>query len=178
MKSAATRQRRPGDVVHERGTTCSEEWTERKPLSTWAELSSARQALEGASLAPGTEATLESLRDPRKRPSVPLRPVPDELVPPQATVDVQVGCNTVRTQSQVGEARSGRWAIWHDRRTPPAPVGCPKGSATVRPRCREVVEGPSPSIHPRSHPFGKINRAPKSRRGASGGLSQKTLSGG
>ena len=51
------------------------------------ELSSARQALEGASLAPGTEATLEASRDPQKRPSVPLRPVPDELVHhrPQST---------------------------------------------------------------------------------------------
>ena len=35
------------------------------------ELSSARQALEGATLAPGTEATLNALRDPAKRPPEP-----------------------------------------------------------------------------------------------------------
>ena len=44
------------------------------------ELSSARQALEGASLAPGTEATLNALRDPEKRPRVPREPLPRELV--------------------------------------------------------------------------------------------------
>ena len=44
------------------------------------ELSSARQALQGPSLAPGTEATLNPLRNPEKRPRVPREPLPRELV--------------------------------------------------------------------------------------------------
>ena len=40
------------------------------------ELSSARQAVEGASLAPGTEATLTKLTDETKRPSRPREPLP------------------------------------------------------------------------------------------------------
>ena len=44
------------------------------------ELSSARQALEGATFALGTEATLNALRDPAKRPPEPRAPLPRELV--------------------------------------------------------------------------------------------------
>ena len=51
------------------------------------ELSSARQALEGASLAPGSEATLNALRDPEKRPQFPRHPLPRELVYPGPEVE-------------------------------------------------------------------------------------------
>ena len=43
------------------------------------ELSSARQALEGASLAPGTLATLGILTDPNRRPRVPRVPLSEEV---------------------------------------------------------------------------------------------------
>ena len=43
------------------------------------ELSAARHALEGASLAPGNEATHSALTDERKRPSQPREPLPDDL---------------------------------------------------------------------------------------------------
>ena len=48
------------------------------------EVSSARQALEGASLAPGSEATLNALRDPAKRPPEPRTPLPRDLSNPVA----------------------------------------------------------------------------------------------
>ena len=51
------------------------------------ELSSARQALEGASLAPGSEATLNALRDPEKRPQFPRHPLPREMVYPEPEVE-------------------------------------------------------------------------------------------
>ena len=51
------------------------------------ELSSARQALEGASLAPGSEATLNALRDPEKKPQFPRHPLPQELVYPEPEVE-------------------------------------------------------------------------------------------
>ena len=43
------------------------------------ELSSARQALEGAAVAPGTEETREALQDPGKRPQEPYEPLPARL---------------------------------------------------------------------------------------------------
>ena len=43
------------------------------------ELSSARQALEGAELAPGTQTTLNALKDPSKRPPVPRDPLPLDI---------------------------------------------------------------------------------------------------
>ena len=47
---------------------------------------SARQALEGSALAPGSEATLNALRDPLKRPPVPRDPMPRHLAHPEGRV--------------------------------------------------------------------------------------------
>ena len=44
------------------------------------ELSAARMGLEGDPIAPGNDATLQALQDPRKRPSVPREPLPREVV--------------------------------------------------------------------------------------------------
>ena len=44
------------------------------------ELSSARKALEGAALAPGTRATLDKLQDARRRPPQPREPLPPEIM--------------------------------------------------------------------------------------------------
>ena len=43
------------------------------------ELSASRHALEGAALAPGTDATRRALSDPVRRPPVPREPLPDDL---------------------------------------------------------------------------------------------------
>ena len=43
------------------------------------ELSAARQALEGAAVAPGTLATLAALTNPEKRPPVPRQPISPHL---------------------------------------------------------------------------------------------------
>ena len=43
------------------------------------ELSAGRQALEGVSVAPGTDATHQALTNPLKRPPVPREPLPDDL---------------------------------------------------------------------------------------------------
>ena len=53
------------------------------------ELSSARQALEGAQLAPGDRATLNALRNPARRPPQ-LNPLPEELVMFQPQVKFQL----------------------------------------------------------------------------------------
>ena len=48
-------------------------------LAQLGEASAGRQALEGASVAPGTNATFRALRDPDRRPKLPREPVPDEI---------------------------------------------------------------------------------------------------
>ena len=44
------------------------------------ELSAARQAIEGASVAPGNTATLAELQNPQKRPPILQDPIPADLV--------------------------------------------------------------------------------------------------
>ena len=43
------------------------------------EFSHARQALEGAALAPGNQATLDALQDPERRLAQPREPLPEDL---------------------------------------------------------------------------------------------------
>ena len=44
------------------------------------ELSAARQALEGAAMAPGNWSTLRTLTDPERRPPLPRQPLSDEVI--------------------------------------------------------------------------------------------------
>ena len=53
---------------------------EQRCWSIWGELSSTRQALEGAAVAPGCNLTLTMLSDPAKRPPVLRGPIPDEVL--------------------------------------------------------------------------------------------------
>ena len=49
-------------------------------LAQWGELSTARQALEGAAVAQGNERTLAQLTDPARRPELPRAPIPREFM--------------------------------------------------------------------------------------------------
>ena len=60
------------------------------------ELSSARQALEGDSVAPGTQATLDKLQDVQRRPPQPREVMPPENVGFQPPTFVSVGREKVR----------------------------------------------------------------------------------
>ena len=66
------RRRREGDNVQRRADRA-------QALVQMGELSAGRHALEGASIAPGSQATLDALRDARRRPPVPREPLPEEL---------------------------------------------------------------------------------------------------
>ena len=66
------RRRRPGDDLERRAARA-------EMLVHLGELSSARQALEGASVAPGSDQTLAMLSDPAKRPPVLRDPIPEEV---------------------------------------------------------------------------------------------------
>ena len=67
------RRRRPGDDLESRAARA-------EMLVHLGELSSTRQALEGAAVAPGCNLTLTMLSDPAKRPPVLRDPVPDEVL--------------------------------------------------------------------------------------------------
>ena len=69
------------------------------------ELSSARQALEGASLAPGSEDTLQALRDPAKRPQEPRTSLPRHFGPSRTWDAVHHGQGPFCTKSR--SARRG-----------------------------------------------------------------------
>ena len=69
------------------------------------ELSSGRQALEGASLAPGTRQTLEALRDPIRRPPVPRDPLPPTVV--EHMPDVRFSLEEHRFAAILGLSRRG-----------------------------------------------------------------------
>ena len=62
-----------------RGTDLESRAARAEMLVHMSELSSARQALEGAAIAPGTQATLDALRDPARRPPQPRFPLSHEL---------------------------------------------------------------------------------------------------
>ena len=72
IQASRRRQRRQDDEVAKRA--------DRAQSSVqMGELSAVRQALEGAAVAPGTEATRAVLMDPAKRPPVPREPLPRHL---------------------------------------------------------------------------------------------------
>ena len=66
------RRRREGDDIQRRADRV-------QVLVQLGELSAGRHALEGASIAPGNQATLDALTDVGKRPPVPREPLPDDL---------------------------------------------------------------------------------------------------
>ena len=53
-------------------------------LVLMGEVSAGRHALEGAPLAPGTQRTLDQLRDPVRRPTMPYAPLPEPMLHHQA----------------------------------------------------------------------------------------------
>ena len=60
--------------------------------SKWASSLSARQALEGAEIAPGTEETLSKLTDTSKRPDRLRDPIPREVIEHAPTIRIGGGC--------------------------------------------------------------------------------------
>ena len=75
--STATLRRRRRE---ERGDELGRRAKRALQLTHWGELSSARQALEGALVAPGNEETRAQLTDPSRRPPVPRTPLAREFV--------------------------------------------------------------------------------------------------
>ena len=91
-------------------------------LAMMGELSAARQASESAGVAPGDRNTLNTLRNPARRPPAPREPPPPELmiVTPARPFDLDddTFCRNLRSQT-----RSCAWAIGHDLRASATVVG-------------------------------------------------------
>ena len=83
-------------------------------LAQLGDLSSARQALEGAELAPGNQETLEVLRS---RLAQFRDPVARQHRAPRTSFRIRVGRGTVWAQFDDSPQRSGEWSIGHDQRT-------------------------------------------------------------
>ena len=82
------------------------------------EFSSARQALEGAELAPGTPATLAALRDPTRRPDQPPDPIPPavmELVPRSFELDEVMFMKNLRSSKRGVAGGPSRMTMEHLR---------------------------------------------------------------
>ena len=86
-EKAAVSRRRQG---RRRGHEVERRVARAETLIHLGELSSARQALEGSELAPGTMETLDILRDPRRRPPVPRAPLPAQMMDFQPEVPFQL----------------------------------------------------------------------------------------
>ena len=84
-------------------------------LVSLGELSSARQALEGAELASRNQATLNALRDPTRRPPRARAPLPDRVMThvPHSAFELRT---PVQSQSPVHQKRSCGWTVRHDHR--------------------------------------------------------------
>ena len=65
---------------HRDGDDVERRITRAERLVELGELSSARQALEGAAVAPGDQATLDKLQDERRRPQQPREPLPPDMM--------------------------------------------------------------------------------------------------
>ena len=74
-----TKQRCPGVVAGDDRVKMIWNSGQSEMLVHFGELSSARQALEGAALAPGNQATLNALTDDSRRPAQPRDPLPERL---------------------------------------------------------------------------------------------------
>ena len=68
------------DLVVKTLTTWNSRAARAEALVHMGELSAARQALEGATVAPGTRDTLNALQDPERRPPVPRNPIPPDIL--------------------------------------------------------------------------------------------------
>ena len=76
------------------------------------ELSSGMAALEAAEVAPGSEATLQQLQNPSRRPPRPREPIPEHLLKRD-----QFELDEKFLQKLRSAQRRGRRTFWHDFRT-------------------------------------------------------------
>ena len=104
--AVASRRRRRRD----RGDDPQRRADRVEALVQMGELSAGRHALEGAPIAPGTEATLKAFQDPLKRLPIPRDPLPDDLF------DGDDHCSFYAKMfaKNLCVTRNGRWSIRDD----------------------------------------------------------------
>ena len=121
LLEASRKVNQQGAVIRRRGHRRSDDGIEKRiskaeALVHMGEVSSARQALEGSSLAPGTEATLNTLRDPSKQPREPQTPVLRELSSPEprSLFNLEIGfCRNLRSARRGATAGPSGMTVEH-----------------------------------------------------------------
>ena len=155
-------RRRQGNNVEERAARA-------EMLVHMGELSAARQALEGAAVAPGTQATLNALKDPSRRPAHPHDPLPDELtsfVPESRFVfDQDQFCRNLRS-SRRGAA--GGPSGMTTEQAPSMPLGWPESDATFLRIGIESLWSPGPEGGHPDVAFGSDDSIIEARRWCQG----------
>ena len=116
------------------------------------DFSSARQALEGSALAPGSEATLNALRDPLKRPPVRRDPTPRHLAHPEGKVLFS------------GQLSVVPWAFRDDSGASPTPLGPPRRLAEVLQSMRTIGPRPDSPRDSGLHPSWQVDRTSETER--------------
>ena len=93
LRASATRDEQAARARH-RKCHCGDDVERRvmraERLVELGELSSARQALEGAVLAPGDQTTLDKLQDERRRPQQPREPLPPDMITFHPEIEFQL----------------------------------------------------------------------------------------
>ena len=90
LLSASPHVRRTGrQGRHRDGDDVERPTTKAERLVELGELSSARQALEGAAVAPG-DRMLDKLQDERRRPQQPREPLPPDMMTVQPEIEFQL----------------------------------------------------------------------------------------
>ena len=112
-------------------------------LAQLGELSSARQALEGAELA---AVNLETLEETCTIP----RSVARQHRTPRPSFGIRAGRGKIRAQSEDSPQRSCSWPFRHDQRTPQTSVGEPPSTALVLPTGRTTGHSQSAESFDRS----------------------------
>ena len=82
--------------------------TRAEMLIQLGELSSAREALEGCEIAPGTTTTLDALKDQRRRPALPRAPLPHDVMDFEPEVPFQLHEALWEEPSVIKEGRGRR----------------------------------------------------------------------
>ena len=113
--SQATRRRRRRSIHSDQA---AQRAMRAQNLVLLGEMSAGRQALEGAELAPGTQATLDALCDRERRPPVPREPLPYDLWTRGGEVDLDEAIFTKNVRSARRGAASGPSGMTFDHLRP------------------------------------------------------------
>ena len=148
------RSRRGGTSIHPRAERALR-------LVQLGELSSARQALEGAEVASGDRNTLAALRDPVRRTTIPRDPLPVDLLTHVPMREFESGQRKVQQEFEVSSERRCSRAFGDDSGTFPTTLGPPISATFDVSSRREVGQSRCSSVDRGHNPTRKTHSPPE-----------------